>query len=132
MSSELGFSDEHRNLNIKRIGFVSSLIAKSRGIAICAAIAPFEKSRMEARQMVENQGGQFIEIFINTNLEECENRDRKGLYHKARQGLIPEFTGIDSPYEEPSNPEINLDTTNLSVTESVDRIMEFLQNKKIF
>lgn len=132
LSSELGFSDEHRNLNIKRIGFVSSLIAKSRGIAICAAIAPFEKSRMEARQMVENQGGQFIEIFINTNLEECENRDRKGLYHKARQGLIPEFTGIDSPYEEPSNPEINLDTTNLSVTESVDRIMEFLQNKKIF
>ena len=82
--------------------------------------------------MVENQGGNFIEIYVNVDLAECENRDRKGLYYKARQGLIPEFTGIDSPYEEPINPDINLDASNLTVSESVDQIINYLQDKKIF
>ena len=132
LSSELGFSKKDRDLNIKRIGYVSSLIAKSRGVSICAAIAPFAAARNEARQMIENQGGNFIEIYVNVDLAECENRDRKGLYYKARQGLIPEFTGIDSPYEEPLNPDINLDASNLTVSESVDQIINYLQGKKIF
>ena len=110
LSSELGFSKEHRNLNILRIGFVASEITKNGGIAICAPIAPYTATRREVRDLIEPHGG-FIEIHVSTPLEVCEQRDRKGLYKKAREGVIKEFTGISDPYEEPElpwNSEINL------------------------
>ena len=127
LSSELSFSDKDRDLNIKRIGFVASEINKSRGIVICAAIAPFTKSRETARKLVEEKGGKFVEIFVDVGLDVCEKRDRKGLYNKARKGLIPKFTGIDSPYEKPKNAEIIIQSDKLSIKESVDQIYEYLR-----
>ncbi|MFH1852158.1 MAG: bifunctional sulfate adenylyltransferase/adenylylsulfate kinase [Candidatus Neomarinimicrobiota bacterium] len=111
LSSELGFSREHRSLNIRRIGFVASEITKNGGIAICAPIAPYQDDRAYNRALIEPLGG-YIEVFVDTPLAECEKRDTKGLYAKARQGLIKEFTGISDPYETPLNPEIIVDTTN--------------------
>ena len=110
LSSELGFSKEHRSLNIRRIGFVASEITKNGGIAICAPIAPYRSDRRFNRDMIAPLGG-YIEIFVNTPLEVCERRDVKGLYAKARQGLIKQFTGIDDPYEEPENAEIVIDSS---------------------
>ena len=110
LSSELGFSKEHRSLNIRRIGFVASEIPKNGGIAICAPIAPYRLDRRFNRDMIGPLGG-YIEIFVNTPLEVCERRDVKGLYGKARQGLIKQFTGIDDPYEEPENAEIVIDSS---------------------
>ena len=110
LSSELGFSKEHRSLNIRRIGFVASEITKNGGIAICAPIAPYRLDRRFNRDMIGPLGG-YIEIFVNTPLEVCERRDVKGLYGKARQGLIKQFTGIDDPYEEPENAEIVIDSS---------------------
>ena len=110
LSSELGFSKEHRSLNIRRIGFVASEITKNGGIAICAPIAPYLTDRRFNRDMISPLGG-YIEIFVNTPLEVCERRDIKGLYAKARQGLIKQFTGIDDPYEEPENAEIVIDSS---------------------
>ena len=110
LSSELGFSKEHRSLNIRRIGFVASEITKNGGIAICAPIAPYRTDRRFNRDMIAPLGG-YIEIFVNTPLEVCERRDVKGLYAKARQGLIKQFTGIDDPYEEPENAEIVIDSS---------------------
>ena len=110
LSSELGFSKEHRSLNIRRIGFVASEITKNGGIAICAPIAPYRLDRRFNRDMIGPLGG-YIEIFVNTPLEVCERRDVKGLYDKARQGLIKQFTGIDDPYEEPENAEIVNDSS---------------------
>ena len=110
LSSELGFSKEHRSLNIRRIGFVASEITKNGGIAICAPIAPYLTDRRFNRDMISPLGG-YIEIFVNTPLEVCERRDVKGLYAKARQGLIKQFTGIDDPYEEPENAEIVIDSS---------------------
>ena len=124
LSSELGFSREHRDLNIQRIGFVASEIVKHGGVAICAAIAPYKKARNLARSMVE-QHGVFIEIHVNTSIEECELRDRKGLYNKARSGIIKGMTGIDDPYEVPTNPEIKIDTGN-GVSKEVQQIFEYL------
>ena len=103
LSSELGFSKAHRDLNIRRIGFVASEITKNGGIAICAPIAPYRETRRAVREMVEAQGA-FIEIHVSTPLDVCESRDRKGLYAKARKGIIPEFTGISDPYEVPEQP----------------------------
>ena len=128
LSSELGFSKEHRDLNIARIAFVASEINKSRGITICAAIAPFENARKNAREIITNKGGNFIEIFVDVNLKICEERDRKGLYKKARDGVIPEFTGINSPYEIPNNPEIIIDADKMTVSESVNKIYDYLKN----
>ncbi|MEE8479392.1 MAG: bifunctional sulfate adenylyltransferase/adenylylsulfate kinase [Candidatus Neomarinimicrobiota bacterium] len=105
LSSELGFSKEHRSINIQRIGYVASEITKNFGIAICAPIAPYQADRRTVRKMVSHFGG-FIEVFVNTSLEVCERRDVKGLYAKARQGIVKEFTGISDPYEEPLNAEI--------------------------
>ncbi len=105
LSSELGFSKEHRSLNIQRIGYVASEITKNFGIAICAPIAPYQADRLAVRKMISHYGG-YIEVFVNTSLEVCERRDVKGLYAKARQGLVKEFTGISDPYEEPVNAEI--------------------------
>lgn len=128
LSSELTFSDEHRDLNIRRIGYVASLINKSRGIAVCAAIAPFKKSRNAARDIVEENKGNFIEIYIDADLEICENRDRKGLYKKARDGIIKNFTGIGSEYEIPENPDIKINSAHQSASESVDTIIKYLKD----
>ncbi len=128
LSSELGFSKEHRDLNIRRIGFVASEITKNGGIAICAPIAPYQKVRREVRDLV-SQDGAFIEIFVSTPLEVCETRDRKGLYSKARQGIIKGFTGIDDPYESPQNAEIVLDTSNISPEQAVQEVLLYLEKQ---
>lgn len=122
LSSELGFSREHRDLNIRRIGYVASEIVKHRGIAICAPIAPYAATRQDVREMIEEYGG-FFEIHVATPIETCESRDRKGLYAKARAGLVKEFTGVSDPYEIPENPELAIDTSNVDVDEAVQRIM---------
>ncbi|WP_299327775.1 bifunctional sulfate adenylyltransferase/adenylylsulfate kinase [Parasphingopyxis sp.] len=127
LSSELGFSKEHRNLNIERIGFVASEITKNGGIAICAPIAPYTISRRKVREMIEPLGG-FIEIHVNTPLEVCEARDRKGLYAKARAGVIKEFTGISDPYEEPENPEMRIDTTEITIDQAAQQVLLKLEN----
>ncbi len=121
LSSELGFSRKDRNINIRRIGFVANEITKNGGVAICAPIAPYTQMRREARDLIE-QHGAFIEIHVATPLEVCEDRDRKGLYAKAREGVIPEFTGISDPYEVPENPEIRIDTSSLSAMEAAQEI----------
>ena len=114
LSSELGFSKEHRDLNVRRIGFVASEITKNGGIAICAPIAPYAQTRQAVRADVQAYGA-FVEIHVATSLEECEKRDRKGLYQLARAGKIKEFTGISDPYEEPETPELRLDTVGVDV-----------------
>jgi sulfate adenylyltransferase len=128
LSSELTFSDEHRNLNIVRIGFVASEITKNGGIAICAPIAPFEISRRQAREMISAVGG-FVEVHVSTPLEICEERDRKGMYAKARAGLIKGYTGIDSPYEIPSDPELTIDTNELTPEEAAGEVLLYLSQK---
>ena len=125
LSSELGFSREHRDLNVKRIGFVASEITKNGGVAICAPIAPYAATRQYVRELIE-QHGAFIEIHVATPLDVCEKRDRKGLYAKARKGLIPEFTGISDPYEAPDNPEVRIDTTNFSPAQAAEEIFLYL------
>jgi len=125
LSSELGFSKEHRNINVHRIGFVASEITKNGGIAICAPIAPYTAMRREVRDLIE-QYGAFIEIHVATSLEVCEGRDRKGLYAKARKGIIPEFTGISDPYEVPESAEIRIDTENKSPMQAAQEIMLYL------
>ena len=122
LSSELGFSKEHRNINILRIGFVASEITKNGGIAICAPIAPYTATRREVRDMIAPVGG-FLEVYVATSIEVCEERDRKGLYAKARAGLIKEFTGISDPYEAPQDPEMVIDTTESTPDEAAQRII---------
>lgn len=126
LSSELSFSKEHRDLNIRRIGFVASEITKNGGIAICAPIAPYAAVRREVRELVENHGG-FIEIHVATPIEECERRDRKGLYAKARAGLLKGFTGIDDPYEAPEKPELKLDTSEITPDECAHKVLLTLE-----
>jgi sulfate adenylyltransferase len=126
LSSELSFSKEHRDLNIRRIGFVAGEITKNGGIAICAPIAPYATTRREVREMVSPVGG-FIEIFVSTPIDVCEARDRKGLYSKARAGLIKGFTGIDDPYEVPENAEIVINTTELTPDLAAHRILITLE-----
>lgn len=126
LSSELSFSKEHRDLNIQRIGFVASEITKNRGIAICAPIAPYSATRRQVREMIEPLGG-FVEIHVATPIEVCEARDRKGLYAKARAGLIKGFTGIDDPYEAPENAEIVIDTGELTPDLAAHRILITLE-----
>jgi len=128
LSSELSFSKEHRDINVLRIGFVASEITKNRGIAICAPIAPYHYTRDEIRRVIEEYGG-FIEAHVATPIEECEKRDRKGMYAKARAGLIKGFTGVDDPYETPENPEIRLDTTDMTPVEAAQEILLFLGKK---
>ena len=126
LSSELGFNKAHRDINVRRIGFVASEITKHRGIAICAPIAPYRQTRRDVRAMVEAVGG-FVEIHVATPIETCESRDRKGLYAKARAGLIPEFTGVSDPYEVPEHPELAIDTTNLGIEEAIQQILHKLE-----
>ena len=128
LSSELSFSREHRDINVRRIGFVASEITKNRGIAICAPIAPYAATRAEIRQIIENYGG-FAEVHVSTPLEVCEKRDRKGMYAKARAGLIQGFTGVDDPYETPQSPEVLVDTTDITPDEAAREIMLHLQQR---
>ena len=127
LSSELGFSKEHRDLNIQRIGFVASEITKNGGIAICAPIAPYAHTRRAVRELIEPLGG-FIEIHVSTSLEECEKRDRKGLYALARAGKIKEFTGISDPYEVPENAEMVIDTVGISPDLAAHRVLVKLES----
>jgi sulfate adenylyltransferase len=126
LSSELGFSKEHRNLNIRRISWVASQITKSRGIAIIAAIAPYREPRDFARKHISKNGG-FFEVHVATPLEVCEKRDVKGLYAKARSGALKNFTGIDDPYESPTTPELFLNTSEVTIRESVGKIISHLK-----
>jgi len=128
LSSELGFSKEHRDLNIQRIGFVASEITKNCGIAICAPIAPYDNIRKQVRQMIEAGGG-FILVHVATPVEVCEQRDRKGLYAKARAGIIKEFTGISDPYEEPDDADLVLDTTDSTPEECVQAVILHLEKE---
>jgi len=128
LSSGLGFSREDRNRNILRIGWVAGEVNKHGGIAICAPIAPYDEIRKEVRSMSAGYGG-FILIHVATPLEVCEARDRKGLYAKARAGIIKEFTGISDPYEEPEDAELVIDTTQLSASEAADRVLGYLTDE---
>ena len=125
LSSELGFSREHRDLNIRRIGFVANEISKNGGVAVCAPIAPYQATRRDIRQLIA-QYGAFIEIYLATPLAVCESRDRKGLYAKAREGLIPHFTGISDPYQEPEQAELTIDTSGLTPMEAAQQILLYL------
>jgi sulfate adenylyltransferase len=128
LSSELGFSKEHRDINIRRIGYVASEITKNGGIAICAPIAPYEATRKAVRQMIEPFGG-FILVYCATSIEVCEQRDRKGLYAKARAGIVKEFTGISDPYEAPTTAEVVIDTAKLSPEEAAQTILLHLERE---
>jgi sulfate adenylyltransferase len=127
LSSELGFSKEHRDLNIKRIGYVASEITKNGGIAICAPIAPYTATRRAVREMIETFGA-FIEVHVATSIEECERRDRKGLYKLAREGKIKEFTGISDPYEAPTQAELVVDTENVDVDHCAHQVILKLES----
>jgi sulfate adenylyltransferase len=125
LSSELGFSKEHRDLNIRRIGFVASEITRAGGVAICAPIAPYDVVRREVREMVQPCGG-FVLVHVATPLEICEARDRKGMYAKARAGIIKEFTGISDPYEVPEDAHVVIDTSDLAPLEAANEILLYL------
>jgi sulfate adenylyltransferase len=126
LSAGLTFSREDRDLNIRRIGYVAAEVTRHGGVAVCAPIAPFDAVRREVRGRV-GAVGDFILVHVATPLEECERRDRKGLYAKARRGEIPDFTGISSPYETPDDAEIRLDTTGREVDECVDEVWAHLE-----
>ncbi|HJY30532.1 MAG TPA: adenylyl-sulfate kinase, partial [Pyrinomonadaceae bacterium] len=124
LSKGLGFSKEDRETNIRRIGFVAAEVARHGGGVICAAISPYRATRNECRTMIG--GDRFCEIFVDTPLEVCEDRDPKGMYALAREGRLKGFTGIDDPYEPPHNPEITLDTVNCTAEENAERIIAYL------
>jgi sulfate adenylyltransferase len=128
LSSELGFSKEHRDLNIRRIGFVASEITRAGGVAICAPIAPYDVVRREVREMVAPCGG-FVLVHVATPLEVCEARDRKGMYAKARAGIIKEFTGISDPYEVPEDADVTIDTSDMTPTEATREVFFFLERQ---
>jgi sulfate adenylyltransferase len=128
LSSELGFSKEHRDINIRRIGYVASEITKNGGIAICAPIAPYDAVRKEVRGMIEPLGG-FILVHVATSVEVCEQRDRKGLYAKARAGIIPEFTGVSDPYEVPEDSDVIIDTESTSPEEAAQQVLLHLEHE---
>lgn len=129
LSAGLGFSKEDRETNIRRIGWVAAEISRHGGVAICSPIAPFDRTRQQVREMVEAAGGEFFLIHVATPLEECERRDRKGLYAKARRGEIGEFTGISSPYEEPDDADLRVDTTGRSIEECLNEVLGALQSQ---
>jgi sulfate adenylyltransferase len=128
LSSELGFSKEHRDINIRRIGYVASEITKNGGIAICAPIAPYDAVRKQVRAMIEPYGG-FVLVHIATPIETCEQRDRKGLYAKARAGIVKEFTGVSDPYEAPTDAEVTINTAELSAEEAAQEIILHLEQQ---
>lgn len=126
LSAGLGFSKADRETNIRRIGWVAAEIARHRGLAICSPIAPFDETRRQVRAMVEQAGGEFVLVHVATPLEECERRDRKGLYARARRGEIPEFTGISSPYEVPDGAAVVVDTTGRTIEECLAEVLPAL------
>ena len=128
LSSELGFSKEHRDINIRRIGWVASEITKNGGIALCAPIAPYDSVRKDVRSMIAPLGG-FVLVHVATPIEICEERDRKGLYAKARAGIVKEFTGVSDPYEEPADAEITIDTTDVTPEEAAQEIVLYLERE---
>ena len=129
LCNDLGFSNEDRTENIRRIGEVSKLMMEAGSIVLVAFISPFQSDRRIARELVDI--GDFIEVYCDSPLEICELRDPKGLYGKARSGEIPEFTGISSPYETPDNPELILDTNTLSIDECLDKLISYMKKNKI-
>ena len=131
LSSELGFSKEHRDINIRRIGYVASEITKNGGIAICAPIAPYDATRKYVRSLIDPVGG-FILVHVSTSVEVCEQRDRKGLYAKARAGILKEFTGISDPYEEPKDAEVVINTADLTPEEAAQEIILHLEREGFF
>tara|TARA_B100000676_G_scaffold244324_1_gene246413 strand:- start:207 stop:1919 length:1713 start_codon:yes stop_codon:yes gene_type:complete len=130
LSSELGFSKDHRNLNIKRIGYVASEITKNRGAAICAPIAPYAESRNYVKDII-SQHGDYILVHVSTSLEVCQERDTKGLYKKAKEGLIKGLTGVDDPYEVPDDADLVIDTEGISVSNAVSNIISYLKHKNL-
>jgi sulfate adenylyltransferase len=128
LSSELGFSKEHRDLNIRRIGFVAAEITRAGGVAICAPIAPYDVVRREVREMVQPCGG-FVLAHVATPLQVCEARDRKGMYAKARAGIIKEFTGISDPYEVPDDADVVIDTSDLNPDEATREVLLHLERQ---
>lgn len=129
LNSNLTFSDEDRKENIRRISETAKLFADAGVITLTAFISPFREDRKRARNIIENEN--FGEIYISTSIEECEKRDVKGLYKKARDGEIKNFTGIDSPYEPPENAEVTVDTTGKSIEESAEEIINYLKSRKV-
>jgi adenylylsulfate kinase len=129
LNKDLGFSEKDRQENIRRIGEVAKLFVDAGLIVLVAAISPYKKDRAFVRNLVEP--GEFVEIYVKCPLEVCETRDPKGLYKKARQGIIKNFTGIDAPYEEPENPEIIIETNKESIEEGVAKIIKFLEENQI-
>ena len=125
LSKGLGFSKEDRDINIRRIGFVASEIVRQGGMVVCAAVSPYKATRQDVRNMVG--ADRFIEAFVDTPLEVCEQLDAKGMYAKARRGEITGFTGIDDPYEIPETPEVTLDTVVNSARDNADLILEYLK-----
>ena len=126
LSKGLGFSKEDRDTNIERIGWVASRLARAGAAVVVSAISPYEETRRRARALVEEHAP-FVEVHVATSLEECERRDVKGLYAKARAGELPEFTGVSDPYEEPSDPELRLDTEQLAPAESARLVVARLE-----
>ncbi|WP_062046451.1 adenylyl-sulfate kinase [Bacillus sp. JCM 19034] len=129
LNKGLGFSDDDRKENIRRIGEVAKLFVDAGTIVCTAFISPFKEDRNRVRELVED--GEFIEVYVRCSLEACEQRDPKGLYKKARAGEIPSFTGISSPYEEPESPELIIDSDQMTVEQSVDKILSYLKEKNI-
>lgn len=129
LCKDLGFSEEDRGENIRRIGEVSKLFVDAGCIVLSAFVSPYIKDRDAARELVEE--GEFVEVFVDAPLEVCEERDVKGLYKKAREGIIKGFTGIDDPYEAPLNPEITIDTSKLSLDEGVDVVFDYLEKRGV-
>ena len=126
LSYGLGFSKEDRDANIERIGWVASRLTRAGAAVVVSAISPYAAARAKARAMVE-EFGPFVEVHVATPVEECERRDVKGLYARARTGEIPEFTGVSDPYEEPVNPELRIDTTELSAVEAAGLVLTTLE-----
>ena len=131
LSAGLTFSREDRETNIRRIGWVAAEISRHGGLAVCSPIAPFDATRKQVRQMVADAGGAFFLVHVATPLEECERRDRKGLYAKARRGEIPEFTGISSPYEEPADAALVIDTTGRSIEDCRDQVLAEIRRSHV-
>jgi sulfate adenylyltransferase len=131
LSRELGFSREHRDLNILRVGFVAAEVTKHGGACICANIAPYHATRNEVRTMVAAHGG-FVLVHVSTPLSVCESRDAKGLYARARAGLLQAFTGVSDPYEAPTDAEITIDTSTISPNDAAERIVGFLRSSGYF
>ncbi len=131
LSAGLTFSREDRETNIRRIGWVAAEISRHGGLAVCSPIAPFDATRQQVRRMVADAGGAFFLVHVATPLEECERRDRKGLYAKARRGEIPEFTGISSPYEAPADAALVIDTTGRSIEDCRDEVLSEIRRSRV-